>query len=472
MLPALIFHWALLLALVLVPSAVIVAVLLLLDHQHGVWRRLARWRDAVHTRLSPAGTSPQPKNRISRAMHFVLARFDTTNAWGLAATVAAIGVLVGLWLFFGLTYDLVHRDPIVGFDLRLHRLMPALRAEGTTMLMLGLTDFASAPVLGCTATAMVLLALAMKRPRIAVAWAAGVVGAAALSLVMKLSFGLARPQHSLLQTHTATFPSGHLLGASTVFGLAALFLMRSRATRAVKIAGTAGLVLLIVGVGLSRLYLGVHWPSDLMGSLALALALVSAISFMVYADVTIPRIDGLAFRHPAQLRLSAVACFGAAIAVAIMRWPSLQAGEPPAPPKLEEIPVESVSAHSPFGLPTYSTTLAGTPMEPVSHVFVGTRTELLRCFQHAGWSLADDATPARVARATLALLKGVEDATAPSVPAFLANEPPALVFERSAVPRRYARLWSTQLCVTPGCRPVWVATMTEGSGDASACLVA
>jgi undecaprenyl-diphosphatase len=61
-----------------------------------------------------------------------------------------------------------------------------------------------------------------------------------------------------------SFPSGHALTSAAVYGTLAFLVVRAGRTRRMRRATLAGAGLLILGIGLSRLYLGVHYPSDVI----------------------------------------------------------------------------------------------------------------------------------------------------------------------------------------------------------------
>ncbi|RZM77766.1 phosphatase PAP2 family protein [Leptolyngbya iicbica] len=90
------------------------------------------------------------------------------------------------------------------------------------------------------------------------------LGAVGLSIGLKLLFGKARPQlwPPLIVETTYSFPSGHALGAMVLYGLLAYLVAQRYGNFKVLIYGTAAM--LIGAIGLSRLYLGVHWPTDVL----------------------------------------------------------------------------------------------------------------------------------------------------------------------------------------------------------------
>lgn len=81
--------------------------------------------------------------------------------------------------------------------------------------------------------------------------------------------------------HFAAFPSGHAMTATVVCGLALWLLRRYGAGPALWGAALAVSVVSVLGVGLTRLWLGVHWPSDVLGGWLLG-ALTVAVSTAAY----------------------------------------------------------------------------------------------------------------------------------------------------------------------------------------------
>jgi len=96
-------------------------------------------------------------------------------------------------------------------------------------------------------------------------WAAVASGALA-STALKAAFNRPRPQlvpHAVI-AYYSSFPSGHsMLSAITYLTLGAL-IARSQRRKRIKVFVLAVAVFITVGVGLTRIYLGVHWPTDVL----------------------------------------------------------------------------------------------------------------------------------------------------------------------------------------------------------------
>jgi undecaprenyl-diphosphatase len=105
-------------------------------------------------------------------------------------------------------------------------------------------------------------------------------GTALLDTVLKLSFGRTRPEaffnYPLPLSHS--FPSGHAFFSASLLGGFAVLIsgrIRSRVLQALLWVITIGLILLI---GFSRVYLGVHYPSDVFAGYAVAVIWVTAVA--------------------------------------------------------------------------------------------------------------------------------------------------------------------------------------------------
>lgn len=89
-------------------------------------------------------------------------------------------------------------------------------------------------------------------------------GGAVLSYVLKLAFSKPRPElwPRLISEETFSYPSGHALGSMVLYGFMS-YILASLYPRSAKVFYWIATVL-ITAIGFSRLYLGVHWPTDII----------------------------------------------------------------------------------------------------------------------------------------------------------------------------------------------------------------
>lgn len=131
------------------------------------------------------------------------------------------------------------------------------------------------------ATAMLLI---HARRRQALVFATTVALAQALSAVLKT--WIDRPRPTLVEhldvVYSSSFPSGHAMMTPAVYLTLAGILAAGERRRSEKLLLLGGAALLTVAVGVSRVYLGVHWPTDVLGGWTLGAAMALAASLFLH----------------------------------------------------------------------------------------------------------------------------------------------------------------------------------------------
>ncbi len=158
------------------------------------------------------------------------------------------------------------------FDRAIVRAVGPARRPITDAIVRGITFFGSAG--GATGVTVLALALARRRPRLLSQVAVGASGGILAELCIKRLFLRKRPTllpHLEAVTSTS-FPSGHAMASSSLYVTLAFVASRSRMLRAHRGALLTSAGALATMIGVSRVYLGVHWPTDVLGGLALGTA--------------------------------------------------------------------------------------------------------------------------------------------------------------------------------------------------------
>ena len=198
--------------------------------------------------------------------HFAWAyRLDRRLVVALALAVA------GGWLLGGVTQDVTAHEGVTTADPRILHDVISYRGPVLTPLAKVVTTFGTGPV---AYTVVVIAGVLACRPRRCwwpLAFAAVVLLSGQLVRLL-LNRGVARPRppHDLWLMHAGgySFPSGHTTTASMAYIIAAVLLVMRWPNFRIVIFAVAGLS--AVAVGLSRVYLGVHWPTDVLGGWLLA----------------------------------------------------------------------------------------------------------------------------------------------------------------------------------------------------------
>lgn len=140
-----------------------------------------------------------------------------------------------------------------------------LQEMGRDMTALG--GFA---VLTLLSLAVVGYFLLLRKPRAALFVTGSVGGALALSMLLKHSFSRARPDlvPHLSYVYTSSFPSGHSMLSAAIYLTLGALLARMHNSLLLKAYGLLWALLLATLVGVSRVYVGVHWPTDVLAGWA------------------------------------------------------------------------------------------------------------------------------------------------------------------------------------------------------------
>lgn len=130
----------------------------------------------------------------------------------------------------------------------------------------GITELGSTRAVLIVAVLTLALALAIGP------WLRGVAGALTMVLVsvlnssLKLAIARERPEllEPIIQERGFSFPSGHAALGMVAYGILAVVIGRSRLPRAVRAGLIGALLLLVLLIGLSRVWLGFHYPTDVL----------------------------------------------------------------------------------------------------------------------------------------------------------------------------------------------------------------
>lgn len=95
-----------------------------------------------------------------------------------------------------------------------------------------------------------------------------------LNNVIKFIIRRPRPEYIEVIENTYSFPSGHMMASTTLYGFLIYLVINSQLAKKYKIIISTFLSLIILSVGVSRIYLGAHFASDIIGAFLLSLTLI------------------------------------------------------------------------------------------------------------------------------------------------------------------------------------------------------
>ncbi|TWG82657.1 undecaprenyl-diphosphatase [Cupriavidus gilardii J11] len=283
-------------ALVVVALCLVRVVLLLLRPVlHALdWLRVHAHR-AAHTRWS---------TRWPRTV--ALLKREAAELLLLAAAGAVLIGCGGLLVWLGLA--VVAQAPLLRIDQAVFAGLQAWRTDGLDTVMVAITEFGGARISVAVGVA-VFAWLAWRRAWApAIYWAVALIGARLCVLALKTGIERARPASIYGGVESFSFPSGHATSSMVTYGFLAFLLCIGQRWR-IRIPVLTLAITSVVAIGLSRLYLGMHWLSDVLAGYMLGMVWILLLASL-YLALHAPR------RLPA-LRLAGVA---GAVALAMGTW--------------------------------------------------------------------------------------------------------------------------------------------------------
>jgi undecaprenyl-diphosphatase len=185
----------------------------------------------------------------------------TVSVAGCAAVAAVLGRLVA-------EGDTLRIDTAILDAIHLH-------ASPLLDHVFAFATFMGGPGVVAVALALVAYVFVRVSRREAAIMATGMIVAEVLDLVLKELFDRVRPDLWLrVAVSGESFPSGHALASTVIYGLVAYTLARRWPGHTLPIGAIAAFV--VAAIAFSRLYLGVHWPSDVVAGVAIGYLCLTA----------------------------------------------------------------------------------------------------------------------------------------------------------------------------------------------------
>lgn len=258
-------------------SAILAGALIFVLLLMWLWRWLVRHEAAVQERWARVLAHPRIvalRARFAPQIAFVQARFSPRGYLGLHLTVGALIVIGASWLFGGIAEDVLTGDPLVIVDRRVADWLHMHATPGLTSLMTVVSALHNGLAIAVYGVLFALY-LAVKRDGYWLLVLLLVVpGGAVLHVLVMHAFERTGPSFAeeVLALSGFSFPSGHVLSATVLYGVLAAFAVSHTKVWRWRVFAVLAAFFAVVLVAFSRLYLGVHYLSDVLGAWALGIA--------------------------------------------------------------------------------------------------------------------------------------------------------------------------------------------------------
>lgn len=266
---------ALLLALLAAVSAGVAMVGQWIHHHRGKAYQAA---NRVWRRLSAAGPVKAAGRRVPGFWKFVGARLSPGGYLGLHLTIGMLLSLLAIGTFGFVAYSVFSRRNVVETDRMAVNMVREELGAGHVGLFKTIAFFGNGETVALIAAAIVVVLLLLKRKPLLIGWTSAVLGAWVLESGLKLIFRRTRPEDALVPLPSSySFPSGHALVSLVTYGMLAYLMWHSVRNHRLRTALLPAFVVMIICIGLSRIYLGVHYFTDVMGGYAAGVTWLAAV---------------------------------------------------------------------------------------------------------------------------------------------------------------------------------------------------
>jgi len=438
-------------------------------------RQLTAWVGnglaSVAKRIADIPRVRSAAERHPRFLHLLKSRLNTQRFSGLPLTLLGMVFLYILLVFLGVVEDIVNQESIVAADTRFAGLLFGYRSAELVKAFLWITLLGRANIVLCLAlVATVLLWLWNRRTCILPLWIS-LGGSYLLTFLGKVIVHRQRPPEVGYYTEAFySFPSGHATIAAAFYGFVAYCLARRPGTWRARLNLSFAALMLIVAVGFSRLYLGVHFLSDVLGGYLLGLLwliIAVCLSELLAERETGqpgPRLPAPALRGATALLLLLAAAWY--VHAGLRYHPVRHAAKAEAAPVVVE---HVIRGFDDLRLPRYTESITATAGKPVNVIMVAeSDASFSAAMQKAGWQSPDPVGFDSMTEFASDLLRGRNYPAAPIALLFWNGRANELGFVASSpddLPgmRREARFWNTRLA-TPDNGKIYAGLVSRTTG--------
>jgi len=403
--------------------------------------------------------------KYPRFFVFVQRRLNRKTFYGLPLTFLFIAFIYVLILLGGAVEDFITSDMIVFVDVRVSNLFADLRTPGLTSFLLWVTLLGkSKTIIVFAVTSTILLGLWNKKGYILPLWCT-VIGSAIFVKIGKLAFHRARPDLVVYTEHSYSFPSGHSAIAIAFYGFITYVIIRSVTTWKMKVTTFFVGLFVILFIGFSRIYLGVHYVSDVWsGYLVGALWLIIGISLSEWLIIVCKKFVP-------SIKAYVLSITFILIAVSFYIYTGLNYHPINLVKKVDQTKKVAQEIKNIFTTQQlkYSESLIGQKQEPISFVIIANDDmQLKNALRQAGWFEADKVYISTVSKTIFYAIEKKQYLTAPMTPSFWNGKPHDFGFEKptnedNVRKRHHVRIWKTN-SVTKNGKNIYAGTVSLDNG--------
>lgn len=245
-----------------------------------------------------SGIRERLRLRLPALRAFIVQRFKHGERYGLDFTLAFLAILAAMWGFIEIIDLAVTETELYFLDRQIQDFMSAVLTPAVVDYIQFITDLGGTRG---TAIGVILIGIPLLLTR---RWWSlfglifTTVGGGVVLWGLKLFFQRARPTEAFIEVGGYAFPSGHAFAAMTFYGFLVYLAFRHFRHDVLRIAATILSLIMILLIGSSRVFLNVHWLTDVVGGYVAGFAWL-IMSILIVRHVEWPHRQSLHLSPPA-----------------------------------------------------------------------------------------------------------------------------------------------------------------------------
>ena len=397
----------------------------------------------------------------------LISRLSPDRFNGLPLTLLIVILFIILILLLGVIQDYLFNNPLILADVRIENLLYVFRSSSLLNFSYFITLFAEPiTIIILLIVLSILLWIYRQRLYLLTLWLAVIMGSS-ITTLGKYIFHRERPDVILrtINENSFSFPSGHATTVVVFYGFITYFIIKNTKSAIVKIMAVITFIAGVILVDLSRLYLGVHylsdvWAGNLVGFAALIIVIISTEWFRTNKNNLIVN----------KLKFSEIflAIFFIWTTVFVM-YSHAKLPEN----KIRDISFQKIDTVSVLSIfdngvsPRFTETIDGSRQEPINLIVLASSSCFTSDIEKANWTLADSVTLDSMGKVAEAAWLNRPYPTAPMTPSFYNAYPNDYGFEKqtnqdTARSRHHVRFWKTNYTTSLG--DLYVGTVSLDTG--------
>jgi len=242
-----------------------------------LYRRLAKRQEEVYgwfrDRYTEILSLTYVKGFIGRhpgLVAFIRERLSPVSYLGIHLTIGFILSAIFVWIFGGITEDVLTGDPFVKVDQWVLQNVLYFRTPMVSEIMIVFTHVAGEVLIAAGSLVIIIYSLFRKRFDSLIAFISAILGGNILVLVLKVTIRRTRPvtENSLVSAGGWSFPSGHAMMSVIFYCMVLYFAIRHMHSWKLRVFMVMAAGFVVFLLGLSRIYLEVHYLSDVLAGYA------------------------------------------------------------------------------------------------------------------------------------------------------------------------------------------------------------